>query len=103
MKSEIPHELTPSSASISAAVRRVLAVAEQLVERDADREQVGRDVPAGEVGVGRLVRRRPRDGLHRVADAEAMLKSRSLAPERVSMTFCGLMSRWTSARSRSST
>ena len=48
---------------------RMLAVAEQLVEHHADREEVGRHVPAGEVGVGRLVRRRARLRVHRVADA----------------------------------
>ena len=34
----------------------VVAVAEELVENHADREQVGGDFPAGEVGVGGLVR-----------------------------------------------
>jgi hypothetical protein len=32
-----------------------VAAAEKLVENHADREQVGDDLPAGEVGVGRLI------------------------------------------------
>src|SRR6266496_862773 len=36
---------------------RVLAVAEELIEQHADGEQVGGDVPAGEVGVGWLIGR----------------------------------------------
>ena len=72
----------------------MLAVAEQLVEHHADREEVGRDVPAGEVGVGRLIRRRARTACDTGSPTrDAMLKSSSFAPVRVSMTFSGLMSR----------
>ena len=73
----------------------MLAVAEQLVEHHADREEVGRHVPAREVGIGRLVRRRARLRATGSPTREAMLKSSSFAPVRVSMTLRGLMSRCT--------
>ena len=47
---------------------RVLAVAEQLVEHNADREKVWRDVPPCEVRVGWLVGRRARTRPYLVAD-----------------------------------
>jgi hypothetical protein len=37
---------------------RVVAVAEELVQQHADGEQIGRDVPTSEAGIGWLVRRR---------------------------------------------
>ena len=45
-----------------------MAVAEQLVEHHADGEQVGRDVPPGEVRVGWLVGRRARTRPYLIAD-----------------------------------
>jgi hypothetical protein len=47
---------------------RVVAVAQQPVEQDADGEQVGGDVPAIQPGVGRLIRRRARLRMHGIAD-----------------------------------
>jgi hypothetical protein len=44
----------------------MLAGAEQLVEHHANRKQVNGDVPTGEIGVGRLVGRCARLGVHRV-------------------------------------
>jgi hypothetical protein len=46
---------------------RVLAVAEQPVEQDADGEQVGGDIPAGKRGIGRLIRRCARLRMYGVA------------------------------------
>ena len=81
---------------------RVVTVAQEPVEQDADGEQIGGDVPAVQAGVGRLIRRRARLRVHGSPTREAMLKSSSFAPVRVSTTLSGLMSRWTSPWSCSS-
>jgi len=48
---------------------RMVAVAEQLKEHDSYGEQVRRYVPAGEVGVRRLVRRGAGNGMNHIANA----------------------------------
>ena len=59
---------------------RVLSVAEQLVEHDADREQVRGDVPPCVVGVGGLVRRRARQRLDGIADSRGDVEVEQLRP-----------------------
>ena len=64
-----------------------MAIAEEFVENDADREQVGGDLPAGKVGVRRLVGGVPDCVRTGSPTLEAMLKSSSFAPLRVRITF----------------
>ena len=73
---------------------RVAAVAEQLVKQHADGEQVRGSVPLGDVGVGRLIGGVPDCVCTGAPTREAMLKSSSFTPVRVSITLRGLMSRW---------
>ena len=61
---------------------RVAAIAEELVEQDADGEKIGGDIPAIQAGVRWLIGRRTRLGMHGIADPRGdveveQLRSRS--------------------------
>ncbi len=58
----------------------MVAVAEQLIEHDSYGEQVRRYVPAGEVGVRRLVGRGAGDGVNHIVYARCDVEVKKLGP-----------------------